>query len=1316
MQLKFLILSFLISLAFVFETKTYGQLEIKQFNHLSVDEGLKNSRVVSLLQDTLGYMWFATHSGIDKFDGREIQNYSLTPSDNQLQKDNIINCIAASQKYDILCGTKKGNIYFYNREKDVFQKLLPNESNDNLYNIYSILALDNIILVGTSQGLFYFNSQKKEITAIKEISAAVNSIIQTSTHHFLIGTSEGLFQLSSSNKKSDKIQSFLKPLKMVENVDIRSLYYNKKRTLYVGTHDTRVLKYSLDARDSITLVLTRSYSASSETYPINDIIPTPKNSLALAVDGLGLIETGTDLELIKRYSSNPNNISSLSSNGLYKLYFSANNILWVATYGGGVNFSDPNKKQFNTIQHTPYLNNSLRNNAVNAILEVNPSELWIGTKTGISILNKNGWYHIPPLKSSNKLHIMSMLKCNNGNIWCATYGSGLIKIDPQTKEISIGNSDSKDFRKQETDFLYKVFKDSKGRIWTGGIKGGITIIDNTNQSRQIVNISNVRSMAEHEEAVLVGTLFGLFIVDMETLKVTRPSHLQLLNNRIISISLKPDDPSQIYLGTDANGLLIWNQKKDSIIRYTNNSHSLPSNYIRGLVWDPQNNLWVTSTGGLSSFKDSIFVNYNKTDGLANTEFTENAVCGHSSGQLYLGGHKGVSYFFPEEITPSDQKVKPILKSIKLFGEELTINPDGPLYKNINLQKGLNLTYNQNSLNINFGAISYTNPHKIRFMWRLKGFEEKWNEPTTINEAIYSKLPPGNYTFQIRVANDDGIWQSSTKEFSILINDPFWKTGWAYLTYIVLFIGLLALIFHYYHTIVQEKHALEKQQFFISVAHDLRTPLSLIKLPIEKLVHNTKSEDAEFRSLSLVKRNVDRLTNLVNQLLDYQKSDLKKMQLQIEEHNLHHFLKEKIESFKPLAEEKRIETELTDSCNSVEVWFDKNKLEKVIFNLLSNAFKYTPCGGKIRISIQQSKNHVTINVSDTGEGIPKDQQNNIFQRYYRATNAINSQEVGSGVGLILSRQLVELHHGKISFESEEGKGSTFTIELLKGKDHFSAMDFASGKNSSPALKPILRSNEKKTEPLENGPKILIVEDNTELIETLASELQNFFRVFKAYNGQQGIDMANEIMPDLIISDVMMPVLNGHQLCIKLKSDLNTCHVPIILLTALDSLEYKKEGIERGADAYIEKPFDINLLITQIKTLLRNRELLKNKFLLPSSEIKDTFPSNPDQNFLEKIREFVVSNIDNPELSVEATAAEIGISRPVLYRKIKSLTNLSPQHFLMTIKLKEAARIMKQEEKNISETAYMIGFSDPKYFSQIFKKHFGMTPSQYLKKSE
>ena len=630
-----------------------------KFQKLSVDEGLKNSRVVSVIQDKDGFMWFATHNGVDKFNGSDIKHYSMSLSAGLFSNDDIINCLELSDHYNILCGTKNGNLYAYNRQIDSFYKVLPFEHSDALFNIHAIYSDNEAIWIGTTGGLFHFDIKTAELKPVSDVKQGVRAIIAANDKQIWVGSSNGLKLINKENKQLVKTTLTNAQNTLLDDTNVMSLHLEND-TLLVGSRSSEAYKL-LCKNSSLSLLSAQNFNNGFKDFPVTDIISSPdQEHYAVALDGVGLFICDRYLKPIEAYTADDNDVHSLSSNGVYELYYSHDNILWVATYGGGINLADPNKKQFNIYQRIPHIHNSLRNNAVNAILE-NEGELWFGTKRGISIFNQqqNQWRHIPALKKSMQkpFHVMAMCKGKDTSIWVATYGRGLIKINPTTNRKQYINKSSTGNYKTETNHLYQVICDSEGRIWAGGIWGQVSVIDESKKQSRMVNISNIRSFGEYKDQVFIGTLFGLFIVDKETLEVSRPSHSLLIKSRIICINTHPSE-NKVYLGTDVNGLLEWDMTTDSIKQY--NKHQLPSSYIRSVIWDREENMWVSSTGGLSFYNDSseLFDNYNNSDGLANTEFSENAACLHSSGQLIFGGPKGISWFYPENITKSTQSSLP----------------------------------------------------------------------------------------------------------------------------------------------------------------------------------------------------------------------------------------------------------------------------------------------------------------------------------------------------------------------------------------------------------------------------------------------------------------------------------------------------------------------------------------------------------------------------------------------------------------------------------------------------------------------------------
>lgn len=1276
-----------------------------KFEKISIDEGLKSSRVVNCLQDQKGYIWFATKNGIDKYNGSSLTHYAMNNNNPFQDNDNMLNCMICSNYYDIICGTLSGKLFCYDRKRDCFNELILTDAPDILFNISALETMDNgDIWLGTPSGLFFYNKERKEIKKSHQGELNIRFIEKDSLGQIWVGTSTGLLKIKDNQQQIQDI---------ITGQDITAIHFCRDLIL-CGTQDSKILTLSQQNAESQQDNYTQRSFNHNFTVKITKIIGLPSGDIAISLDGMGVYIADKELNIKQHITHNNNDPHSLSSNSVHNIFVSNENILWISTYGGGVNYFNPNKKPFKSIQHQPFLPNSLRNNYVKSIITDKDGNIWIGTKQGISIYNPQDgqWQHIPKLGEANPkmFHVMAMYLGEGHDIWIASYGNGLLKINSATHQIQQFKKEDKNNFRPNSNHLFDVMVDKMGRVWTGGIWGQLAILQEG--KRQNLNLGNTRCILEHQDKVYVGTSSGLFIIDANDFSITRPKDNILLNSQINSIRQHPS-LDQLYIGTETQGLINFSLSDQSVVNYAT-ENKLHEKTIRSIIFDREINLWIGTTSGIYKIgQDQNVSSFNKDDGTASSEITENSAAMDNQGNLYFGTPRGITTFKPAEIKPSSQMVSPILREMKVSGKSLEITPDGPLFSNLNLQDEITLKHHQNSISIIFDAIGYTNPEKFKFQWKLEGFDNEWITPTNNKEAIFSNLAPGRYTFMLKVSNDDQLWQPSIKTLSIIILSPFWKTTYAYILYTILLGGIMLSIVRFYRILLLKRNMQEKQDFFISVAHDLRTPLTLLKLPVEKMMQQVDEEQAPDQNLQIMKKNIDRLTNMVNQLLDFQKSDLKKMKLQVERIDLMEHLKRIVSYFEPIKNEKGITTIFEiDQSNTYTVWVDLPKFEKIIFNILSNAYKYTPNQGRIEIVVKENNKSYAIEITDNGEGIPKDQQKHIFQNFYRASNAINSQETGSGVGLLLSKQLAELHHGQISFTSEFKKGSTFTVTLLKGDKHFAPEEIKTAGQPKSKTNLPCHSEENKAHH-SNLPKLLIIEDNTDIINLIESELQSNYKIYKAANGGEGIEIAYTISPDIILSDIMMPELNGFQVCARLKRDIRTCHIPIILMTALSSKEYKADSLDLGADAYIEKPFEMELLKAQLNNLINNRNLLKKKFLVPASNLEDVSPSNTDQEFLTKIRNYILENLDAQELSVESTAASIGISRPVLYRKIKSLTNLSPQQFILIIKLKEAARIMKHDHKNISETAYMTGFSDPKYFSMLFKKQFGITPSQFLK---
>ncbi len=1248
------------------------------FSHLTISDGLKNNRVSGIVQDSIGFIWLATHDGVDRYDGTHLAHYSFP-------NDNIFNSVIYSKKHGLFFGTNTGGVYQYCVKEDSFSNIIFNNSIGS--NIQAMYACENKLFIGASSGLYIHDLSSGRLEKVSyDEHLNITSIVNVGRDIF-VGTNKGVKFLER--------QTTLMDTQVMPRTNVSSMEVDGDSVIFVGTRFGMVYKLlKVDGEWTVGGAVELGKNK-NKRYPINSI-EIDENHIYVGLDGVGVIIVGKDLEVLDSYEEDGDNPQSLNSNSVTDILVDDNKILWISTFGRGVNKFDPNRNRFRNIQHVPHNSQSLKHNFVNAIAEDDSGRIWFASAKGFSILYNGVWSHIPENEEGQDYNVLDLVNFN-GYLWAATYGAGLLRINPKTKDIIRYTSQSKDDKKISSNYRYAVEVDSKGRIWTGGIWGGISIIDDVNKTIQTVDVLNVRSLMSWRDYMFVGTVSGLYKVDCNSLEATRITNHRLLSNgRIVCLAKSTDCDSLLLLGTDQDGLLEWKVGSDSLTQKTHKD-GLASGYVKSII-GVGDKIWISTTKGLSAIdRSDNITNYSTNDGISSIDFGENAIEMLSDGELLFGGSNGATGFYPEEINPSKQKVRPILREIKLNGNKLSVSSEGPLYENILVQEGLRLKHSENNIAISFGAIAYTSPRKIRFAWRLDGVDEEWASSFYNNEVIYSNLSPGKYVYHLKVSNDDGVWQDEELSFNIYVDNPFWFTIYAYVLYALVIAIIVVFILKWINYVYERKHYIDKQNFFVSIAHELKTPLSLIKLPIDRIQVNgtTPANQTEFIA---IKRNVDRLINLTNQLLDFQSFDDLKVNIKASMCNIVSMISDTVDLFMPLAIEKGIKISTNISDDMIVLSADRSMLEKVFYNLVSNAIKYSKQGGSIQISASVSDKNCTIKVHDTGIGIPNIEQNKIFTHFFRSRNAINSNVSGSGLGLAVTKHIIELHGGNINFVSKEGEGTTFEINIPVKKGSEDVVMTAKFDNEVNVKKDSISTPEFT---------ILIVDDNIEMLDNLSEDLFDEYIVEVASDGVEGVEKAKELSPDIIISDVMMPRMNGFKLCELLKENYSTSHIPIVLLTALNNQDFKIEGYDLGADAYIEKPFDMSTLKSRIRAILRNRELVKMRY----TDVK----KNADEDaFIKKLREYILENIDNNDLNIEATTLEMGMSRPTLYRKIKQKVNMSPQQFVINIRLNEASRLIKEGSLNVSEVAYAVGFTNPKYFSKSFKKFFGTTPTEYAKK--
>lgn len=1115
------------------------------------------------------------------------------------------------------------------------------------------------------------------------------------------------------------------------------------------------------------------------TLTTKDIITNHINSLVEDNDGNiwggsvynGLLKFDRKTDSFIRYKNIPDDPLSISGDAVLSVCVDRTGILWVGTWGTGVNKWDIKKWKFQKYDEN-YLKSTLNNLMITSIYEDDFKNLWLGTFKGLYLYNSNSKefkHFIHKSNDKNSLSSDSIYQIigdsfDRTKIWLSTE-NGLNRFDPKTQSFSHFTNIIGDPGTIDNNYSRYIFIDSEGVLWAGTLTGlnkfdrnteRFTLYSNYHQAPGLLGSSTINYMLEDKNNNLWIGYNGPGLMHLDRQNNIFKSYMADLNSDYIMgiLTICENKEGNLYLGTFMQGLYLFEKDKGKIINHFTKANGLVDNKILTMISDDNDNLWFTNHSGLTRYNPSsgTFKHYTRSEGLVETnEIQWFPLYKRKNGQIFFCGTNGINVFYPESIEDDSIPPQVVIQNISLFNR-----PDEKLeYEGfISEIKEITLPYNQNDLHFEYVGLHYGEPLRNQYKYILEGFDKEWIKAGNLRTATYTNLDPGEYIFRVKASNRDGVWNETGASLKIIINPPLWATTWAYLFYAILFGSLLYYIWRMQLKKVRVKHEFEmskfeaqklhevdeiKSHFFANISHEFRTPLTLILGPVKQIIERTKETKTK-EDLNLVHRNANRLLGLVNQLLDISKIESGNMKLQTTPINIIPYLKALVLSFTSYAERKRISLKFISDLDELTVYIDKDKFEKIINNILSNAFKFTPDGGTIEVKVKPSSfpplvkgelkgGSVEISVTDTGVGIPKEKLRKIFDRFYQVDGSHTREQEGTGIGLSLTKELIELHKGKIEVESEEGKGSTFTVSIPLGTAHLNPEEIFEKDNEQEYVKEKRKPNfddyigrevEHKTDidVLEKDtlPLLLIVEDNPDVRNYIKDNLNSGYRIMEALDGEDGWNKSINNLPDLIVSDVMMPKMDGFELCKRIKTDERTSHIPVILLTAKAAKQDKIEGYEIGADEYLMKPFEPDELRVRIKNLINQRiklhEHFKNKGVL---EVDETKINSVDKKFLQKVFEIINQKISDTTFGVEALAFLLNVSRSVLHRKIISLTGESPGDLIRRIRLTKAAHLIEQKFGNISEIAIEVGFSNPAQFSKSFQKQFGVLPSAYQQKN-
>ena len=1308
-------------------------LQAQIFEYINMENGLSSRRVLSIQQDKQNYMWILTHKGLDRYNGKQFKHYQLNHHKSPLSFYPNLNFLYTDKENNIWEAGKDGLIFRYDEQKDSFQLVFDFKAEFSqlkkmpISNIY--MDWENNIWFCVNQYQYIFNYYNDESY---QLSPGIPDNIVCITHaegnKYYLASEHQLYEAQLKNKRLINIKKINLP--DVHLIDY--IYYNKpSKQLVVNTLLDKLFIYDTQSQQ------VSNTGNTMKDIGINKIIPSKKekNVLLIATDGDGVYKLDLEkqklVQFLKEDTRRPN---KMNGSIIKDIYMDNANRIWNVIYPTGITIYTEKYPAYEWFMHSANYTNSLVNNCINGIMEDSDGDSWYATSNGVCYfdVSENRWINFhssqTPNADQSENHIFtSLCESSPGIILAGGYMSGIYRINKRTHEVTFFRQ--KDIRQGEgpDKYIRSIYRDNENLIWIGGFYR-LKSYNPTNQEVCEYNVGYpITCIAQKDEHSLwIGTINNLFIFDKRNNKVI-PFET---NFDIQCINMIYNDPAKnyTYFGTYGNGLFIYDNHTKKVTRYYDENCGLISNNIYSIVPDRNGNLYLGTENGLSFFdtKADTFTNWTKEQGLLASSFNPNAAIHTSDGYMIFGSNEGVI------VLPDSIQLPRTFTSHMIFSDlsimYRTVHPGekgSPLTQTLDQTSCIELDYDQNTFSMNVSSINFDNPSNIMYTWKLEGFYDHWTPPSSDNLIRYTNLSPGSYTLHVRAILMDNHQVLEEREIQILIGRPIWMTFWAFVLYALIIIGISYAIMRDRMMRRDKLRSQAKINFYKQTAHDIRTPLTLIKAPLGEILKNEQLTEQGTTNLNLAIQSTDNLSELANNLMNFQKEELYSSRILVTQHELNQYIQGYMQQFKAYAEQKGIDFQYKSSFSSLEVWIDQNKIDSILQNLLSNALKYTSKGGSVIIEAGHNKSRWTLIIKDTGIGIPKEDQKKLFKFLFRGSNATNQLITGSGVGMLLTYRLIKNHEGKISFTSTENVGTTFQLSFPIRSEHYQYRNEEYNGSVAPVLlqdgispvMPVVEPLQVTTHP--DSPRIMIVEDNASLRLFLMKSLSDTYQVEGAENGQEAIDKIKIQQPDLIISDVMMSVMDGETMCRTLKSDIETSHIPIILLTALGDKKDILRGLETKADMYIVKPFDLMVLKANISNILENREIIRKKLQQASINIEAKpeeidMPTNLDNEFMQKVTTLVKENLGK-DLTVDTLCAGMNMSRTSFYNKIKALTGMAPNDFIRNIRMQEAAVLLKSQKYTVAEVADMMGFADPKYFTDTFKKFYGVPPSIY-KKSE
>ena len=1342
-----------VSIVFLFLALCTLSLKAEKVRLFTPDDGLSNSHINQIYQDSKGYIWIATENGLNKFNGYDFETYLSIPNDSTSIQGNFVTCVYEDSRGMFWVATSDGLLQ-YDRTKNAFfpwkmgdmdESFKERRANcileDRDHNLWISYPGDGVVrLDAKTLSPVVFNRQNSGM-----VDNNISCMFEDRYGNFWFGTDDhGAFVFNPQNYTTKHFYHIPADPSGLSNNRVFSICENAAGEIWIGTIGGGINVFNEQTQSFHVL---KTDKASMENL-IYSLLLDNHQTVWVGTDGAGIFRY--DVHGNKTpYSGETFSTIDLRRAKVHAIFQDKQGNIWAALHQKGVLFISASGNYFQNTGFNPFdVSKSIGTSCVISIIEDHQGNVWAGT-------DGDGLYRIQPSGNINHFTsentpefqgnvITALFEDREHDIWIGTYINGFFRYHPKTGKFDSHYQKTDSENGLSYNHVTAFTQDDEGNLWIGTNGGGVSVFNpKTHQFKHYLYYSDKTKdqlssnwvfdiLIGRDKEIWAATSNGLNHLNKDK-DIFETCALANGNKKISNLmyTLHEDHLGNIWVGS-YYGLHCLDKStgKPSLITTVD---GLPDNMITGIEEDGDHALWISTGKGLCRFHPETkeCMNFFAEDGIQSNEFRRGSRFKGENDKMYFGGINGITTFYPSQIALENPLLDLVFTDFMVYDKTVRVGQSDILKKSLDETTGIRLKYNQQSFTFKFAALEFGMPQRVIYDTQMENFDTQWRQINSANRSVtYTNLNPGVYVFKVKATIDGKhILQ---KDMQVVILPPWWWSVPAKLLYVILAILLLYSIYAYVSQRFKQRRALmekeqqkqlseSKLQFFTDISHEIRTPLTLIIAPLEKMMA-MKIDDTMRASFRIMYQNAIRILRLMNQLMDLRALDKGKLKLKVEPVDILEFTRNIMDSFTELANTRQITFYLTADDELPSVFIDKDCLDKIIFNLLSNAFKFTSQGGSVVVSVQtEGTERLVITVQDSGIGISTEQQEFIFDRFYQVRDGKRNAKIGTGIGLHLAKMMAELHHGSLEVESEQGKGSRFIIRIPLKETVYGADEFGTGNEEAPVtmFQPSVPTftdvkNEERTVRLRRGQEsVLIVEDDTDILHYMESELSPNYRVYKAMNGKEGLTKALQYLPDVIVSDIVMPEMDGLALCKLIKTNEKTCHIPVILLTAKTSIEQRIEGLETGADSYIPKPFNIKHLQTRIEKLIQLRERLKQKYtgeLEVAEENVQVVTS--DEKLLNRLNDKLKKHIMNPDLNVELISKELGISRVHLNRRLKAITNDSPGNYIRNYRLKHAAWLLLNKNMTVAETAYAVGFSSQAYFSNAFKTHYGMSPTEYV----